>query len=119
MVLGGVVVQHLLDEPEVVGDDRGSADVVPGHATQQPPGQAEFAAEEGRTRAGETRDLHRCLGWTPWERLSQELLDRVPPSTGPERARQDSNLHPSAWEPFGAERCALCVPSVRGRSVWP
>jgi tetratricopeptide (TPR) repeat protein len=32
-----------------------------------------------RRWAGEARDLHRRLGWAPWERLSAELLARVPP----------------------------------------
>jgi hypothetical protein len=31
------------------------------------------AAREART----ARDLHRRLGWGPWERLSQELLERA------------------------------------------
>lgn len=36
-------------------------------------GDADAAAREARA----ARDLHRRLGWNPWERLSQELLDRV------------------------------------------
>nr|WP_246324921.1 AfsR/SARP family transcriptional regulator [Petropleomorpha daqingensis] len=31
-----------------------------------------------RAEAQAARDLHRRLGWTPWERLSQELLGRIP-----------------------------------------
>jgi hypothetical protein len=34
--------------------------------------------EAARTLAQEARDLHRRLGWAPWERLTQELLDRIP-----------------------------------------
>jgi hypothetical protein len=36
-------------------------------------GDAEVAVREARA----ARDLHRRLGWTPWERLSQEVLDRA------------------------------------------
>ena len=36
-------------------------------------GDADAAAREARA----ARDLHRRLGWDPWERLSQDLLDRV------------------------------------------
>jgi hypothetical protein len=34
--------------------------------------------DAARARGQEARDLHRRLGWTPWELLSQELLDRIP-----------------------------------------
>lgn len=33
-----------------------------------------------RRWATEARDVHARLGWTPWARLSQELLDRIPTS---------------------------------------
>jgi hypothetical protein len=37
--------------------------------------QGDLAA--ARTWAAEARDLHRRLRWGPWERLSQDLLDRA------------------------------------------
>jgi tetratricopeptide (TPR) repeat protein len=34
-------------------------------------------AQDAVHRARQARDLHRRLGWVPWERMSQELLDRA------------------------------------------
>jgi hypothetical protein len=45
--------------------------------------QGDLAA--ARTWATEARDLHRRVSWAPWERLSQELLDRVPVPQGTHR----------------------------------
>jgi ATP/maltotriose-dependent transcriptional regulator MalT len=41
--------------------------------------------DAARSWATSARDLHRRLGWTPWERQSQALLDRVPERSAPAR----------------------------------
>lgn len=39
---------------------------------------ADGDAGAARAHAAAAHDLHRQVGWTPWERSSQELLERVP-----------------------------------------